>query len=160
MEKRRLIRVAANQGGKNCQHDNAEIETPIEGAAFAGAITSSLFADRILGRNDGTQIRALTNALMIVTGNHLTVRGDMAEGRVLETWIIPDKALAERDYTHRDLAAYVTEHRPELVVAALTVMRAYIVAKDKIEPSKFRLREWGDMVAAPLEWLGMPPNRR
>jgi len=139
-------------------YDNVEIETPLEGASFAAAITGILFADRILGKNDGTQISALTNALMSATGNHLTAKGDMAEGRVLLTRIITDSLLADRmdKYRHRPLESYVMKHRPALVVAALTVLRGYIVAKDKIAPSKFRLQEWGDMIAAPLEWLGLP----
>lgn len=90
--------------------------------------------------------------------NHLTAKGDMAEGRVLETRIVPDQELAEREYQHRDLASYVMENRPELVGAALTVLRGFLVSplEDRPPPTGFRHREWGDLIAASLVWLGLP----
>ena len=50
------------------------------------------------------------------------------------------------------------EHRPELVVAALTLLRGFLVSplKDRPQPTGFRHREWGDLIAASLQWLGLP----
>jgi len=49
-------------------------------------------------------------------------------------------------------------HRPQLVVAGLTVMRAFIAqggkGKDHVPPWG-RFEHWSEMVRAPLVWLGM-----
>src|SRR5262249_29193499 len=85
-------------------------------------------------------------------------KGDMAEGRVLVTRIVPDQELAARAYHHRNLASHVMAHRPELVAAALTVLRGFLVspAEERPKPTGFRHREWGDLVAAALQWLRLP----
>src|SRR5262249_26629868 len=57
------------------------------------------------------------------------------------------------DYVLRD---YVMERRTKLVAAALTMMRAYIVAgcpSQDIKPYG-GFEEWSTMVRAPLVWLG------
>ena len=156
-ERRKALGAALEAGDAVIWFDN--VDTPLEGAAFAGAITESLFKDRRLGSNSGKdQIVAPTNVLLLATGNHLTAKGDMAEGRVLVTRIVPDRELAQRGYRHRNLANYVMAHRPELVVAALTVLRGFLVSplKDRPAPTGFRHREWGDLIAASLQWLGLP----
>jgi RepB DNA-primase from phage plasmid len=156
-ERRKALGAALEAGDAVILYDN--VDTPLEGAAFAGAITESLFKDRRLGSNSGKdQIVAPTNALLLATGNHLTAKGDMTEGRVLVARIVPDRELAQRDYQHRDLADYVIEHRPELVAAALTVLLGFLVSplKDRPKPAGFRHRAWGDLIAASLQWLGLP----
>jgi Bifunctional DNA primase/polymerase, N-terminal len=156
-ERRKALGAALEAGDAVILFDN--VVTPLEGAAFAGAITESMFKDRRLGSNSGAdQIIAPTNTLLLATGNHLTAKGDMAEGRVLETRIVPDQELAEREYQHRDLASYVMEHRPELVAAALTVLRGFLSSplEDRPPPTGFRHREWGDLIAASLVWLDLP----
>jgi hypothetical protein len=156
-ERRKALGAALEAGDAVILFDN--VDTPLEGAAFAGAITESQFKDRRLGSNSGKdQISAPTNVLLLATGNHLTAKGDMTEGRVLVTRIVPDQDLAKRDYRHRDLAAYVIEHRPELVTAALTVLRGFLASpcEDRPPPTGFRHRQWGDLIAASLQWLGLP----
>ena len=154
-ERRKNLGAALEAGDPVLLYDN--VETPLEGAAFAGAITESKFQDRRLGSNSGKdQIIAPTNALILATGNHLIAQGDMAEGRVLVTRIVPATELAGRMFIHRDLARYCIEHRPELVVAALTILRAYVTSSTKMPLTGFRHREWGDLIAAAVEWLGLP----
>jgi hypothetical protein len=156
-ERRKALGAALEAGDAVVLFDN--VVTPLEGAAFAGAITESVFKDRRLGSNSGKdQIEAPTNTLLVATGNHLTAKGDMAEGRVLVTRIVPDRELAQREYRHRELAAYVMEHRPELVAAALTVLRGFLASplEERPAPTGFRHRQWGDLIAASLQWLGLP----
>jgi hypothetical protein len=154
-ERRKNLGAALESGDPVLLYDN--VDTPLEGAAFAGAITESKFQDRRLGSNSGKdQIIAPTNALILATGNHLIAEGDMAEGRVLVTRIVPQTELAGREFIHRDLAGYCLEHRPELVVAALAILRAYVTSPTKMPLTGFRHREWGDLVAAAIEWLGLP----
>ena len=68
-ERSKALGAALEAGDPVILFDN--VVTPLEGAAFAGAITESNFKDRRLGSNSGKdQIVAPTNALMLATGNH------------------------------------------------------------------------------------------
>ena len=59
----------------------------------------------------------------------------------------------------RDLRTWVPKHRPELVTAALTVLRAFVIAGrpglDKLEPYG-RFEDWSNLVRGALVWLGEP----
>jgi hypothetical protein len=129
----------------------------IEGAALCMAITEERFQMRRLGGNSAEdQIIAPTNALMVATGNKLTAAGDMAEDRLLICNLRTDKPLAQRKFAHWPLDEYVISMRAALVSAALTILRAHIIAKDKKPGPNFRFAEWRSIVADALVWLGEP----
>jgi hypothetical protein len=127
----------------------------VEGAALCMAITEERFQMRRLGGNSAEdQIIAPTNALMVATGNKLTAAGDMAEDRLLICNLRTDKPLAQRKFAHWPLDEYVISMRAALVSAALTILRAHIIAKDKKPGPNFRFAEWRSIVADALVWLG------
>lgn len=133
------------------------VDEPIHGAPLEMAITSDVFTMRRLGGNSADdQVKAPSNSMMAATGNKLKAAGDMAGNRMVECKIVPDIALADRKFQHDPLDEYVIAHRPLLVTAALTIMRAYIVAgrPERGKHLKFRLTEWRELVADPLIWLG------
>ena len=151
------LAMALETGDAVVMYDNLDENSPIEGQSFNLAITHPMMATRQLGSNSGEDnLIVPTNALMIATGNHLVVASDMAEGRTLITRVIPDRPLVQRSFLYRYLLDHVLANRPQLVAAALTILRAYVMASDKREPTKFRHREWGDLVAASVAWLGLP----
>ena len=46
-------------------------------------------------------------------------------------------------------------NRPELVAAALTALRAFILhGRDQAKPSRSRFKEWGDLIANALVFYG------
>ena len=59
----------------------------------------------------------------------------------------------------RDLRVYVPQNRPRLVVAALTVLRAFVVAGrpglEDLEPFA-RFEDWSNLVRGALVWLDEP----
>lgn len=151
------LAMALESGDPVLLFDNLGPDAPLTGDCFNLAITSPMFECRRLGSNSGKdKLSVPTNTLMIGTGNHLVISGDMAEGRVLTVRIIPDRALWQRKFIYRDLLGHVLANRPQLVAALLTILRAYAVAADKREPTKFRHHEWGDLVAGAVAWLGFP----
>jgi hypothetical protein len=151
------LAMALEAGDPVLLYDNLGPEAPLTGDSFNLAITSPLMETRRLGSNSGAdKLVAPTNALLIGTGNHMVIGGDMAEGRVLLTRIIPDRELWQRKFLYRDLLQHVLKNRPQLVAALLTILRGYAVAADKREPTKFRHHEWGDLVAGAVAWLGLP----
>jgi hypothetical protein len=151
------LAMALEAGDAVLLYDNLGPLAPLTGDCFNLAITSPLMETRRLGSNSGIdKLVVQTNALLVGTGNHLVIGGDMAEGRVLLIRIIPDKPLPARSFLYRNLLEHVLANRPQLVAALLTILRGYAVASDKREPTKFRHHEWGDLVAGAVQWLGLP----
>ena len=109
---------------------------------------------RLGGNSAEDQIVAPTNALMVATGNKLTAAGDMAEDPMLICNLRTDKPLAKRKFAHWPLDEYVISTRAALVSAALTILRAHVIAKDKKPGANFRFAEWRSIVADALVWLG------
>jgi hypothetical protein len=147
--------MAFESGDPVLIYDN--IDRPIESGTLNAVITSQTMAGRRLGSNSGKdEMRVPTNAVGILTGNHLVLVGDMTAGRVLITRIIPDTPLKDRKFKHRDLLSYVIKNRPALVAALLTILRAYSVTREKVAPNNFRHTMWSARIAGAAQWLGLP----
>lgn len=129
------------------------ISEPLEGDTLCTVLTVPVYEDRLLGGN--TKVRLPTCATFLGGGNNMVVRGD-ATARVLMCRIDPAVENPEEREFNYDILAEAHEPRPELVAAALTIMRAYVVAgcpRLGIKPYG-RFEAWSDMVRAPLVWLG------
>lgn len=96
--------------------------------------------DRILTAEDTTTFRVLGRSelpelswrsIMLATGNNMSLTGDTSRrvliGR-LESPLENPEERAESDFAHPMLISWVREERTRLVRAALTVLRAWIVA--------------------------------
>ncbi len=130
------------------------IQEPFESESMCTILTSQRWQERILGTN--TRADMPTNSLFIFTGNNLTFRGDMC-ARVVVCNIDPQTECPGERSFDRDLRKYAANHRGELVVAILTIVRAYLVAgcpNQNLPP--FRLfTDWTRWIRSPLVWLGM-----
>jgi hypothetical protein len=129
------------------------ISEPLEGDTLCTVLTVPTYEDRLLGGN--TIVRLPTCATFLGNGNNIVVRGDMT-ARVLMCRIDPAVENPEQREFNYDILAMLHEQRPELVAAALIIMRAYVVAgcpRLGIKPYG-RFEAWSDMVRAPLVWLG------
>ncbi len=130
------------------------VERPLQGDWLCTAITSETFSGRILGATQMVHVPTCT--LWLATGNQLAIAGDLRT-RALLCRIDPRMEKPEqREYT-TDIKLWFTQHRPKLVAAGLTIMRAFIVSGEKPithVPYWGRFAEWSDMVRAPLVWLG------
>jgi putative DNA primase/helicase len=98
-----------------------------------------------------------TTTLILATGNHLVISGDLRT-RALLCRIDPKVERPEERRFEHDLREWAMAHRPQLVVAGLTVMRAFVAQqeegmKDRV-PTWGRFERWSEMVRAPLVWLG------
>jgi len=128
------------------------VREPLGNAAIDSFITSPSFKDRILG--ESTTCELPNKALFLITGNNLVLTGD-THRRVL---LIRLDAKQERPFT-REFAfnpqSEVIKNRRQMVVAALTIVRAYISAgSPKAAPGRIASFElWDDLVRQPLCWL-------
>lgn len=128
------------------------IVRPVDSAALCAVLTSASYRDRVLGVSQTVTVP--TASTWLLTGNHLEFVGDLTS-RTLLAVLDPECEHPEARPFRRDLAAYVSEHRGELVRAALTVPLAYLAAASPaMSASRSRFAEWDAFVRRPLLWLG------
>lgn len=130
------------------------IERPLEGDTLCAVLTQESYRQRVLGRTE--MMTVPTTTLFLATGNHLVIAGDLRT-RALLCRIDPKVERPEERQFGTELRTWMTNKRPELVAAGLTIMRAFIATKQEVKdfcPTWGRFEHWSDMVRAPLIWLG------
>lgn len=127
-------------------------ERYVQGDFLCSMLTMEAVQTRILGKTQSLNLP--TSALVIATGNNLTFAGDMTRRAVLIhldagverpdervfKWNVCDEAMDQREY---------------LVVAGLTMLRAYDVAGRPEQLKPFGSFEDWDFIRGTLVWLGM-----
>jgi hypothetical protein len=152
-EIRKMITSVLREGLPIINLDN--VEHPLSSPDLAKAITQPEFQDRALGQN--RMLRLLTNVLWTATGNNLIFRRDLSS-RALLSRINPRVESPEsRIFQIPQLVDHIRKHRKVLVVAALTILRAYHVAgrpRQQVEPWG-GFDDWSASIREPLVWLGL-----
>ena len=119
-------------------------------------ITSSTWSDRILGASDAPPLPNVTTWL--ATGNNIEPVGDTVR-RVLMIRIEVDteKPQERTGFKRPLLVEYATEHRAELLTAALTILRAYCVAgrPSMSLPTWGSFVAWSELVRGAIRWTGL-----
>jgi putative DNA primase/helicase len=133
--------------------DNVEQE--VESDEFCTILTSEQWQSRVLGVSKMATVP--TNVLWLLNGNRMTFKGDITD-RVILCNIDARMEDPKARTFDRDPVAYALEHRAELAVAGLTVLRAHAAAgfpgAHGLTSSRFP--EWDRMVRGALLWLGEP----
>jgi len=132
--------------------DNSIIDSP----ALAAALTTHEWSDRRLGHSES--IRVPSRSIWIATGNNLRVGGDMPR----RTYTIRLDAQAERPWERTgfriaDIEGYVRSHRGDLLAAALTIIRAWFVARQpaaNVRPLG-SFEEWSKTIAGIFACAGI-----
>lgn len=108
---------------------------------------------RILGRSEMCTV--LNTALFTVTGNNLKLAGDLPR-RSLRGVIDPQVERPElREFASEDPINVARRERPRLVVAGLTMLRAYYIARGKpLSRPLGSFEDWSRWVRDCLIWLG------
>ncbi len=153
--------------------DEAELEKRIGAAALAGDqiisidnVTHILRSDQLcqMLTQDEVQVRVLgasknvrvpSTALICATGNNLSIHGDLNR-RVIRIRLDAQCERPDERSFKFDACEMALRKRPELVAAALTIVRAYLVAgtPDRAAPMG-SFEDWSDTVRSSLIWLGM-----
>ena len=135
--------------------DNVPAGQRVGGGVLAKIITQSRFKGRLLGSN--TEAEVPTNVLILVNGNNLCFADDLAS-RAVNARMNCGQEYAYKRTFRRDIIAYAKERRGEIVAAALTILRAYILAgrpgATELEPSRFH--EWDRLIRGAIIWCGEP----
>jgi putative DNA primase/helicase len=138
--------------------DNVDADRSLGGELLCQALTQKMLKIRILGLSKLEVVP--TNAALFANGNNLTLVGDMTRRAVMCTIDSGEERPELRTFDRNPLAM-VRAERNKYVVAALTVLRAYIVAG---KPTQMRdgkkvtplgsFEEWSGLIRSALIWLG------
>lgn len=123
--------------------------------SLCAALTSEFLKGRILGVSKTTSVS--TRALLLSSGNNVGPVQDMTR-RCLTINLDPEcENPASRVFKNPDILSDLHRDRAKYVTAALTVIRAWIIAERPI--SKCRpltsFEEWSNLCRQPLMWLGL-----
>lgn len=116
--------------GPVVQLDN--VSGVLRSSVLSGLLTSRTWEDRRLGSN--SQMRGRNDRLWVITGNNLTLGGDLVRRTV---WVTIDPAVPDphlrTEFAIPDLAQYVREHRGELLHALLVLIRRWVVLGSPVQ---------------------------
>ena len=151
-ERKRLLALLL-EGSTVTVIDNCE--RPLRSDVLCTALTEPVIRGRLLGMT--RTVSAPTTTTWVATENNLHISGDLSSRTLLCTLDPQCERPEERKFSV-DLHEQVPKFRGELVSAALTIVRAYIVAgcPDGKVPVFGRYEEWSRYVRQPLVWLGLP----
>jgi putative DNA primase/helicase len=123
-ERKRLLALALDGDPLICI-DN--VTAPLGSGVLALALTGTSFKDRLLGVNQTKE--APLSALFLCTGNNVQYRGDVAR-RVVPIAIDPvmERPEERTGFAHPNLLSWIKAERPQLTIAALTIVKAYFEA--------------------------------
>jgi hypothetical protein len=149
-ECRKRLFAALRGGSKVLLWDN--VREPLGNSVIDSFLTSSLFADRLLGVSENVELP--NRSLFLVSGNNLVLTGDTHRRILLARLDAQIETPFKREFEFDPLTE-ICNNRQALVVAALTIVRAYIAAgRPKVAKGRIASFElWDDLVRQPLCWL-------
>jgi hypothetical protein len=152
-ECRKLLLAELLRGPAVVEFDNLTSDL-VAHKSLCTALTSEHMSGRILGVSKTATVN--TRALFLSSGNNVGPVQDMTR-RCITIHLSPDcEVPAARSFTRPDLVRDVLRERGRYVSAALTIIRAWIIAgRPKTEcKSLASYGDWSDLCRQPLLWLG------
>jgi hypothetical protein len=135
--------------------DNVPNGSNIRSPHLCGFVTEPSWSDRVLGISEMRKIPNRSTVAM--TGNNITPAGDMSRRSLVIRLDSNMESARGRKFRIKDLVAHVRALRPQLIVDALTIVRAYGLAGRPVDALPLEsFVKWSEVVRDPLMWLGMP----
>lgn len=135
--------------------DNLPNGYPIKSPAVSQFTTSDDYADRRLGESERLKLKNRTR--LVFTGNNVSLASDNARRTLVCELQLDVERPQDRqiEFEHPALAEYVRQNRPRLIVAALTVLRAYALCDKPLQQRPLEsFEQWSWRVRDALVWLG------
>jgi putative DNA primase/helicase len=155
-ELRKALFASLLAGDRTLVLDNLQNGLRVFSPELCHFVTSAVYGDRKLG---GSEKAAMPNQIVVaLTGNNLTPAGDLARRSMVVRLDagMDSPTLRERRFDIPDLEGHVREHRAELLVAALTIVRAYVVAGSPKRTTPLpSFEQWSRLVRDSLVWIGL-----
>lgn len=153
-EWRKALTAAARDGGAVIFIDN--LNHSLSSAQLARFVTSDVVSDRLLGHSEMVHIPQ--HALVVVTGNNISLGGDIARRCVLVSLDPKNpRPWMGGNYRHPDLLGWVQSHQAELVAAVLTLVQGWVAAgrPPAQVPIIDSFGDWCRIVGSILAWAGI-----
>jgi putative DNA primase/helicase len=131
------------------------VEGTLGSPSLAAALTARELTDRLLGSNRLATVPM--RATWFATGNGLAFRGDLGRRVIPIDLDARTEHPEDRRFQIEDLLGYVRAERPRLVVAALTILRAFCLAgrpRDS-RPLFGSFEAWDRLIRAAVIWVGL-----
>lgn len=154
-EQRKHLSSVFSSGVRLLAYDN--VAETLGGGPLNMAITGGRWGDRQLGKN--VQIDEAIRAVLVATGNNINIGADL-DRRIQHIRLEPREERPEEreDWRHPNPYAWLAEQHPQLLVAALTVMRAYYCADQPQAAGGLRawagFEAWSALIRSTIVWLG------
>jgi 5S rRNA maturation endonuclease (ribonuclease M5) len=132
------------------------LESVLKSPALASAITSSIWSDRLLGKNERVEVPQ--RAVIVVTGNNVQLGGDFNRRSF---WIRLNAKVSRpwqgREFRHPALLTFVEGNRGRILAALLTLVRHwYASGRPTAEaPILGSFEEWCRIVGGVLSNAGI-----
>ncbi len=153
-EWRKRIGAKLREGAPIIHIDN--VTRPLDSGALAMALTTGVFSDRILGQT--ATFRATVRNVWMFTANNPVLSLEIARRTVRIRIDTNEEKPWQRDtFKHKNLRAWADTHRGDLIHAALTLVRAWIVAgKPMADVTLGSYEEWAATMGGILDVAGVP----
>jgi hypothetical protein len=154
-EMRKSLFSSAVAGDRSIQFDNLPKGHKVRSATLCKFITARVSSERVLGETRNITVPNL--AVVSINGNNINPVSDLARRSVVIRLDadMTSTELKARNFRIEDLRAYVLEHRVELLIAALTIIRGHRQS-GHVGPTPMQsFEQWSRMVRDALLWLDM-----
>lgn len=153
-ELEKILSSAAIASAAEITFDNQDQNVPFGGAALDKALTAyPTITMRVLGQSELRTLQWLT--VVVCTGNNVEIHGDTIRRSIVARIESGTERPEDRTgFLHADLLRWVGAEGPRLVVAGLTLLRAYIVAGRPEPLTMGSYESWAGLVPSAIMWAG------
>jgi putative DNA primase/helicase len=152
-ELRKTITACLMSGERTICFDNIKEGTKLRSPELGAILTAPTYSDRKLGASENLTLP--NKAVVVFTGNNINPVSDLARRSIVIrlNGNMPGTELRKRTFRIPDLEGYVLKHRAELLMAALTIIKAHQVS-GHVGPTVLpSFGGWSRLVRDALIWL-------
>jgi hypothetical protein len=156
-ELRKSLYACLMAGDRSIWFDNVPDGIKVRSSVLEAFLTSAVWKDRKLGESVTSAIPNKT--VLVASGNNMTPVGALARRSLVIRLDANTENLRERVFRIANPRRYVMEHRAQMLIDALTIIRAFLMTADdagKTFPVPLpSFESWSRFARDPLIWLGM-----
>jgi hypothetical protein len=154
-EIRKSLYACLMAGDRSIWFDNVPDGIKIRSSVLEAFLTSAVWKDRKLGESVTSAISNKT--VLVASGNNITPVAALARRCLVVRLDANTENLRERVFRIENPRRYIMEHRAQLLVDALTVIKAYLATAGTVTmpvtlPS---FESWSKLAREPLIWMGL-----
>lgn len=155
-ELRKQIFASLLAGERSLLFDNVPEGSKLHSSELSALITAPTYSDRKLGVSENVALPNKT--VLVINGNNINPTRDLARRSIVIrlNGNMPGAELRKRTFKIPDLESYVRAHRVQLLMAALTIVKAHQQSGHAGPTALPTFERWSRLVRDALIWLGLP----